>query len=117
MLKDFLSTHRTSAMGRRGAWFLVRATCRRSALNMKPLVGTLHPLSWCSCPLASSSAQSGALPKRERQTPGRTSSKRCLHAQSGTANSRGRRSPDRGTLRLGVRDALVGFPASLEDVT
>ena len=28
----------------------------------------LHPLSWCFCPSASSSAQSGALPKRERQT-------------------------------------------------
>ena len=40
MLKDFLSAHRASAMGRRCAWFLVRATCRRSALNMKPLVGT-----------------------------------------------------------------------------
>ena len=77
----------------------------------------LHPLSWCFCPSASSSAQSGALPKRERQTPGRTSSRRCLHAQSGTGGS-GRRHmlqpPDRGTRRLGVRDAVVRFPLRLK---
>ena len=76
----------------------------------------LHPLSWYFCPSAPSSAQSRTLPKRERQTPHRTSRRRCLHASSG-GDSRGRHLlqwPDRGLLRLGVRDALVGFPHPLK---
>ena len=76
----------------------------------------LHPLSWCFCPSAPSSAQSGALRKRERQTPCCTSSRRCPHAHSGGHPRRRHlvQSPDRGPLRLGVRDALVGFPLPLK---
>ena len=99
MLEDFLFAHRASAMGRS---YEVR---RFSSVEL------------CFHPSASSSAQSGALPKRERQTPRCTSSRRCLDAQSGTGESRGRhvlQSPDRRPFRLGVRDALVGFPLRLE---
>ena len=66
----------------RGEQFLVRATCRRSALNMKPLVGT-HCILFHGvfCPSAPSSASSGALPKREK-TDTSSHIKQAMYARS-----------------------------------
>ena len=70
----------------------------------------LHPLSWCSCPSASSFVSAKW---RETDTSSHIKQAMCPRSKWHCRFQRAT-SPDRGTLRLGVRDALVGFPLRLK---